>query len=162
MSNILKTAAPSAAQKKKWWLGTLPGVALALIGFVGKPWISGILDSGSKSGGAAAKASSDLDFLLSLLTIVGVLGIALFVFEAWTAVMQSSTKIEVTEDGVQGVSCPIFAFFTRKFSLKFSEIEVVEAPKDIAMMIRANGVLHVIHAEGSQEVVKLIKDLKSR
>lgn len=162
MSQILKTAAPSAAQKKKWWLGALPGVVLALIGFIGKPMIAGILDSGKKQGGVASKASSDLDILLVLLTVVGVLGIVLVVFEAWTAVMQSSTKIEVTEDGVQGVSCPIFAFFTRKFSLKLSEIEVVEAPKDIAMMIRAKGVLHVIHAEGSQEIVKLIKELKSR
>lgn len=162
MSKILKTAAPSAAQKKKWWIGTLPGVVLALIGFIGRPWISSILESGSKNGALASKATSDLDFVLPLLTVVGVLGVALFVFEAWTAVMQSSTKIVVTEDGVQGTSCPVFAFFTRNFSLKFSEIEAVEAPKDIAMMIRAKGVLHVIHAEGSQEVVKMIKELKAR
>lgn len=156
MSKILKTAAPSAAQKKRWWLGTLPGVILSICVFVFKPLIVDVLSGGPK------KAASDLEWLPTFLTVMGVFFIALAVFEAWTAVMQSSTKIEVTEDGVQGVSCPVFAFFTRKFSLKYSEIEAVEAPKDIAMIIRAKGVLHVIHTESSQDVVKMIKELKAR
>lgn len=168
MSKILKTAAPGAAHKKSWWLSVLGNIALAVVFFIFKFVFEAILDE-LASGGSSwaekqgrARILSGMEWVSVVFVIGGVLLLLIALLEFWMIFVRGDTKIEVTEDGIQGVSCPMFAFFNRKFALKFNEIESVDAPKDIAMIIRAKGVTHVVYAEGSQEIVRLIKELKSR
>jgi len=167
MSKILKAAAPSESQKKKWWRSPLECGICAVLAMLASVLFPIIFDAVLGRIAQADEYVMMKNIFSTIFVIAAVSMGILTVLHFLSAPKKANAKIEVTEDGVRGVSCPrisiapAVSLFNRNFDIKYRDIEKVEFVKsEMAVSISCQNTVHMIRVEEAEEIVELIKKLK--
>lgn len=148
MANVIKTSSLTQESKSKMFKTGLVSSAA--------PLAVGIL-------GLIVCALADISSMTTLCGILVVLGIFILGFHFYQSSLFLRTTVTVTDEGISGVYVSaIFPIKAIEFSYTYSQLEAVNAPKPLGLIIRSEGKIFVVYTEEAQEIAKLILEEKEK